>query len=137
MTQLNVNFDDVPDKVMPIGPGLYDLEVVDTPTLEAVSKGPNAGKMMVVAKLRVTNEGEFQNRTLIHNMCVWTELGQIDIKRFCLSAGVPVGSQGVDLVELTGVTIKAQIVTRTYKDDQGADQETHSVKKILIPGDEG
>lgn len=133
MPRLDVNFNDVPDAILPIGPGSYDLAINEAPTIEAAKSGKGN---MVVTKFVVASEGEFKGRMITHRFCIWTSMGKVDLKRCYLSAGVLVGAVGANTEDLVGKVVKAIIGTRKYKDETtGEEREASEIKKFLIPGD--
>lgn len=130
MARIETNFDEVPDQIMPVDPGVYTL-TVEAATLEDV-KPPKTGKKIVVI-LKVADEGNKNFGRQIYDH-ISTKM-DVKIKRLCLSAGIKPGAGGFDTEDLIGKTLKARISNRTYKDDNGAIKESSSVQDYLIEGD--
>ena len=62
---------------------------------------------------------------------------RVKFKQLCLSAGLGHGSEGVDTSELIGKTVRALVVSNTYKDGSGETVENTKIKKYVFDADEG
>lgn len=131
---LNLNFDTVPLKVLPIPAGWYTLSVAEAPTVDALESGK--GNMLNI-QARVS-DGEFLGRAIKGGIFLGNEMGQSAAKRFVLSCGADVkGKTGVDLAELVGCTFKGRVDVETFK-PKGTDEtvQVNKLKDFLVPGEE-
>ena len=129
MAHINTNFDDVPESFQPVPAGIYSLRFDEAPTVEEA----RSGKGVNVIARHVIDGGEYDGRP-ITNYMFQSDLGKITLKRMALSAGVAAGDQGLDLEDFVGTVCRAQITQRTYKDDDGIEKVTNSVKDYLLEG---
>lgn len=125
---LNINFEEVPNEILPVPAGIYQLLILTAPTIEPTVKG--IGQKIVV-DMQIADEGENLGRRISDHISVKMTT---KIKRLALSAGIPVGAEGLDLTMLEGQTVTAKVVTRTYVDPvSGETKETSSVADYIIP----
>lgn len=127
---VDVNFEDVPDEVLPVGAGIYEATCEEVPTLQAPKENPERGNMVVA--VHTISEGEFKGRKLTTYDCLWMDLGKISFKRLCLACGLTPGADGVDLADLVGKAHKIQVTERTYKDESDVERATSDIKDYVI-----
>jgi hypothetical protein len=116
MTQIDINFNDVPEEFAVVGPGVYLCEIEEAPTIE---DKPGKGQM-VKAVLTITDEGDFKGQKLFTNQCLWVEPGKRALKRMALSAGVTADESGLDLQDFLGKIVRVQVNTRMYEGKEQA-----------------
>lgn len=126
MPVLEINFDEVPDKYVPIAPGIYDLLVDGIPEI-----GDNRDKTgkVVICEFIVQSEGEFKGRK--HTERISTKM-TTQLKNLAQSAGIHYGQQGFDTADLNGRIVKASIVSNPYTDKNGVSQEGAKIKEFLV-----
>jgi hypothetical protein len=131
---LNMNFDTVPVKVLPIPEGWYVLSVAEAPTVDALESGK--GNMLTI-QARVA-EGDFMGRAVKAGIFLGNEFGQSAAKRFVLSCGADVkGKSGVDLAELIGCVFKGRVVVETFTPKGTSETaQVNKLKDFLVPGEE-
>lgn len=126
MGRININFDEVPDRILPLEPGVYTF-VVESATLEA-TKDRKGEK--VVVELRVDDPNSPN-----HNRKVYDHLSlrmPIGLKQLIKSAGLRADSSGVSLDELVGKVVRARVKTRTYKDEDSQEvKETSAIAEYI------
>ncbi len=128
MPRLEMNFDEVPDKVPPFPPGLHEAVITETPTIEEA----RSGKGNVLRVVMRGQGGEVDGRMIFDSIPLWTEFGKVKVKHLAKSAGVEVGPEGLELEDLEGLTVRIQVVTRTYKDDSDIVQEVANVRDYVV-----
>jgi hypothetical protein len=128
MPTLNINFNEVPDRVPNITPGIYTLRIDEPPTIEPQSKHPE--KSNLVVKFRIDDEGEWKDRQLTNY--IGTDR-HVDIKRLALACGVTISDKGLATEDFIGKRCKAVINLRSYLDkDSNEMKETSNIKEFLI-----
>jgi hypothetical protein len=131
MSHIDIDFNDVPEVIPPIEPGIYDLEVMETPEVMPTNDGKG---MKLVVKMKVVEEGPHKDRQVSDHISV--DKMRTKIKRLCLSAGLNPGADGLQTEELVGRILKAKLKNRTYVDrDSGEERETASIADYIIPQD--
>lgn len=126
MANININFDEVPDKMESVEPGVYTVQVVDA-TIEPTADGKNE---KVVAVLRVDDESsKFHGRQIYDHLSLKMP---INLKQLIKSCGLQAG-KGFDTSDLIGKIAKVRVKARTYKDKEtGEVKETTSVAEYLF-----
>ena len=130
MPQVQVNFDTVPDKDIPVRSGIYDFQILKA----EVRENKNKDGLNLVIDAKITSDGQYKGRS--RTMYLSTKM-ETQMKRLCLSAGVPVGATGFNTDDLVGKIFKAAVQSTTYKNDAGMQKEGWDISDYLIPGDEG
>lgn len=127
MSFLNINFDDVPDKNMPLPAGEY-VFLVNAATLEPTKDGSS---QKIVVEMTVDDEQNPNNgRKVFDHISVKMTT---NIKRLFKSAGLKPGAGGVDVSDLVGKHVRALVKLRAYKDpSSGETRETASVDSYLF-----
>ena len=127
MAHIEVNFEGVPDKFLPIPAGDYNLRIN---TVEVGPTKDGSGKKVVV-ELEVDDEtSEFNGRKLYEHIGL---KNPIALKQLVKSCGLEAGPGGVDTDELIGKVCKARVKTRTYTDPaDGTTKETAAVAQFLF-----
>tara|TARA_Y100000310_G_scaffold328755_1_gene397400 strand:- start:529 stop:903 length:375 start_codon:yes stop_codon:yes gene_type:complete len=110
MAKLAVNFDDVPDVVLPVPGGEYELEIFEAPQL---MENANKTGMKVVFGFRVINNEEHNNRKLYDHVSVKMETR---LKRIAKSAGLSPGSDGIELDDLNMCVVRALVIEVPYEE---------------------
>jgi hypothetical protein len=117
MPILDVNWDEVPDKIPPIAPGIYEGTLDIIPEMDEQS---SAGNPMFVIDLRITRalapEGEnYIGQTLRDWIMKGTLRGQSRLKNFCSSCGK---SPNVEWSDLVGETFTFRVKNSTDKEGE-------------------
>jgi len=129
MSRIAINFNDVPLKVLPITPGVYEAEVVEAPEVMPTKNG-NGTK--VVVKLRIVNaeDEKLNGRQITDHISTKMETR---IKRLCKSGGLEVGEEGVDTEDLAGKVVKIVTNLRTYQDNDTEETvEVANIKEYVV-----
>ena len=119
MALINVNFDEIPDGITPVEPGIYDAEIMETPTLEPTAKG--TGFNLSVRMRVVTDNSPMSGRTL-RDLIFQNEIGHIRTKQMALSAGLSPGVDGFDTEEVLGKIVKIEVTHKTWVTDAGVER---------------
>ena len=132
MTRLDIDFNDVPDEILPIPAGLYLLDVIGTPSIQDVQSKPGNKKIVVEFAVVEGPDGdlEFQNRRVFDNISTKVTTR---IKRLALSAGVDI-SGGLELEDLTGTRLTAKLKENSYTDPITQEARTNTkIADYVIP----
>lgn len=129
MGHIATNFDEVPDQILPVDPGVYTL-LVETAELKP-TKDQKGTKIEVVMKVNDEGNPNFGRTVYDH---ISTKMN-VKIKRLWKSCGVVPGAAGVNTEDIIGKVCKGRIANRPYKDDSGTVRETSSIQDYLIEGD--
>jgi len=124
---LSVDFRDVPDKIEPILPGIYDLEVTTVPEIKPTKKG--TGNNLVV-QFAIATDGPFKGRKITDNIFL-NELGLIKVKNLITGLGMTPGN-GIQLEEMLGKQAKGAIVENKYQDESTGEAVVSSKIKSYI-----
>jgi len=125
---LNVNFDEVPDQILPVEPGIYEAEIVEVPMITETRK--KTGHNLVVS-MRITTDGPHHGRALRDSIFL-NDIGNVKIKKLCSSAGVLLGSGGFETEELLGKIVRCQVLNRTFTDSEtGETRQIADVRDYL------
>lgn len=123
---ININFDNVPDEILPIPAGIYTARVVGIPQIQPTKDG-NGQK--VVVEVEIT-EGDYAGRRVTDHISLKMTTR---LKRLALSCGVTVGAGGLNLHDLADQFCQIQITTRPYTDrDTGEQKESYNIKDYLF-----
>lgn len=138
MPILGVNFDTVPDKILPIGSGTYTMEVLSSQIEpnKAKKDGGESAKGAgdnLVTELKVISEGEYLDRRITSYSS--TKM-HTNIKRLALSCQVDL-SKGLNTDDLIGKNCRVVIEQGTYTPPGGTPRPNSQIKDFLIPGDDG
>lgn len=127
MSHLNINFDEVSDKNLPLPAGEYVLlvnECVLAPTKDGTSE-------KLVVEMTVDDE-----KNPNHGRKVFDHISikmKTNIKRLWKSAGLNPGAGGIDVTDIVGKHVRALVKLRTYKDPQsGETKESASIGEYLF-----
>jgi hypothetical protein len=134
MSTISVNFNEVPDKILPLREGERMLEVQAPDEKKGFIQLTKDGtKTMAVITLAVVDDVDpnEKGRQVTDYIVTGNQFGLVRLKQLALSAGVRPGAEGLDLTQLIGKRVKAMITTRTYKDDSGVEQQSSSVKSYI------
>lgn len=146
---IEANFNEVPDKILPIPSGVYDLlcEKVEVKAPNPRTDGkPTAIGNNVVLTWTVSSEGPNKGRKITDYIFISGDpkltaderaRNLVGIKRVAMSSGVPIGPNGLNVSEIQGKVAKAQIVTSTVPDNRnpGMVREQSNISKYFIPSD--
>ncbi len=124
MPRLDINFEEVPDVILPITPGKYVLEIAKVHTLEPAASGN--GQNLIV-DFRVDDDGEFKGRAQ-RDYIFLNEFGLVKAKKLIKGCGLTVSSSGLDTEEMLGRKVNALLVASTFKDKETG--ETVSNTKV-------
>lgn len=128
MPKIQVNLNDVPDKVPQIAPGEQVLEIIKAEM--AVSK---KGNNMLVIEFKVNNDSSKDHGRAISDYIggLDKDFGQVRLRRLCKSAGMT-DLSAVDTSDLVGKSVKAILAPSTYTADDGTTQENTKIKDYLF-----
>lgn len=128
---INVNFDDVPDEILPVEPGTYEALIKEI-SLEPTKDGKGT---KLVVQMEIVTEGPQQGRRLIDNI---STKATTRIKRLAKSAGLEVGAGGLDTEELLEKVVHTVVGNRNYQDPTTGETKTATdVKDYLFDTIEG
>ena len=119
MSTLQVNFLEVPDKILPVPPGIYEVLVITAPVLKPSKKGTGNNLML---EYKIITEGDFKGRALKDTIFL-SEIGLMRVKKLLVSAKVELRASGVDTEELIGKTLKVLVKQEMYQEKDPATQE--------------
>ena len=119
MSTLQVNFLEVPDKILPVPPGIYEVLVITAPVLKPSKKGTGNNLML---EYKIITEGDFKGRALKDTIFL-SEIGLMRVKKLLVSAKVELRATGVDTEELIGKTLKVLVKQEMYQEKDPATQE--------------
>ncbi len=126
---LDMDFTDVPDKIEPIPPGTYILEVATVPEIKR-SKEDTGNNLHMT--FRVADESKHKGRQQKDTIFL-NEMGLVKAKQLIIGLGMTAG-KGVNTEEMLGRKVKALIIASTYKDkDSGETLQSSKVKSYLKP----
>jgi hypothetical protein len=133
---LPINFDEVPDVVKPIPSGIYDWQI-SRPQNGFIQENKDKNGYNLVLDCKIVGPPGTPDDVMGREKTRWISVKmQTEIKRLCLSAGVPVQGQKQLPVELlNGKIFKASMRANTYKDKQNVVRESTDWDKIFIPAD--
>lgn len=127
MPKIAVNFDDVPDQILPIEPGVYTA-MVESASVEATKDGKGE---KVVVEMKIDDEANPNHGRKIFDHISTKML--TNLKRLAKSAGINVGADGLDIDDLVGKHVKLRTKTRVYKDPEtGEAKESVAVAEYLF-----
>jgi hypothetical protein len=146
---IEANFSEVPDKVLAIPTGIYDLlcEKVEVKAPNPRTDGkPTAVGNNIVLTWVVNSEGPNKGRKITDYIFISADpkltaderaRNLVGIKRVAMSTGTPIGSQGLNVTEIQGKIAKAQITTSVGPSfrNPAVMVEQSNVSKYFIPGD--
>lgn len=127
MSHIDINFEDVPDKVLPLPAGEY-VCLVKNATLEPTKDG---GGQKVVVEMEVDEASNpSHGRKLFDHIS--TKM-TTNLKRCWKSAGLNPGKTGINVDDIIGKHVRILVKPRTYKDPtSGETRETASVDSYLF-----
>jgi hypothetical protein len=127
MPVLNINFEDVPDEILPITPGTHVFEVTEVPVIEPTKDGLS---QKLVVKMKIV-DGPDAGRAITDYISVKM---QTRMKRFFLALGLQVGAEGIDTNDALGRTGKLVSKTEAYTNPQtGETRESAKVVDYILP----
>ena len=112
MSTLQVNFLEVPDKILPVPPGIYEVLVTTAPVLKPSKKGTGNNLML---EYKIMTEGDFKGRQLKETIFL-SEIGLMRVKKLLVSAKIELRATGVDTEELIGKTLKVLVKQEMYQE---------------------
>jgi hypothetical protein len=144
---IEADFSNVPDVIPKIGTGIHDFLVESIQTQQPKPKTdgkPTAQGVNIVVKLKVNDNTPDHGRYITHYIFISSDPGQtaeerqrglVPIKRLALAAGVQPGTSGLNILEIQGKTVKADVVPNIFKNNSGQTVESTAIGKFFIPGD--
>ncbi len=137
---IQADFSAVPDRVLPLPPGIYDFfcEKIEKKLPKPKADGTVSQGYSIVAGLKV-KDGPHEGRNITTYIWISTDPTQskedrernlTGIKRFLLAFGVPITPQGANPLDAVGKVAKALVKADVYEG-----RETSRVDKFFIPGD--
>ncbi len=134
---INANFDEVPDKIVPIKPATYDFSITKA-DIVPLSNDPNTGQPRPGNKLVVEHEVltdcPDKGRKITNHLSLQPQY-LTGVKRLFMAAGLQ--PQGTPIQALIGKVVSANIKADTYQDKKqgGKVVETSRISDYNIPGD--
>lgn len=126
MPKINVNFDEVPDKMEPVPAGVYVMLVKEAeiqPTKDGKSE-------KVVVTLSVDDESSPHNGRMVFDHISLKM--PINLKQLAKSAGLNPGADGLEVSDLVGKHVKVRVKARAYRDaETGETRETSAVAEYM------
>jgi len=129
MPIINVNFNEVPDEIMPVDPGIYEAEITEVPIIVETQK--KTGHNLRV-NMKITTENSPMNGRTVRDSIFMNRIGNTKIKNLCNSAGIPVGEDGLDTEDLLGKIVTIEVGHRTFTTDGGEERNFAEVRKYII-----
>lgn len=128
MTKLNVDFDSIPDRYVPLEPGIYTMFVEE---IDVVDNKKGDGQNVVV-KLRVSDPTSPMDGRMLTDY-ISLKGKPIALKRLVKSCGVTIGPDGINTDDLAGKVCRVQVKSRPYKDtNSGVMKEAAGVEQYLF-----
>jgi hypothetical protein len=126
MTTLNINFDETPDEIQPIEPGIYDLHIQSCEIQP--TKDGNSQKIVVEAAVVNHSDDNVNGRKVFDHISVKMAT---KIKRLAKSSGFTdeeLSQMGgsFDVSLLIDRIVRASIGQRSYQDPESGEQRTTS-----------
>ena len=124
----DVNYNDVPDKVLPIPPGTYKCIIENEPEFTKTKDGTK-DKVVVVMKI------DCPETPLAHGKLLWDHIvmdSQTRIKRVFMAAGLTIGPRGLDLADLIGATLEVRVKPDVWKHDDGEVEDVARIADYLV-----
>ena len=115
MARIKVDFNDVPNEIVPIAPGIYGFEVEGVPTIEKTKDG--TGTKLVV-KCRITEDGPEKGRVITDQISTKMET---KMKRLAMTCGLAPGAEGFDTEDLVGRGGRFRIAPNTFTDSSSGE----------------
>ena len=129
MPRIAINFDEVPDKVPQVAPGIYPVKVKDARLEENKKK---TGENMVLELTVEDSTSPEHGRPLYSYTSMMPPHGPINCKHILLSCGVPLSKDGFEVTELIGKIGRVRVEARNYVDEKtGETKEGTQIKEWL------
>jgi hypothetical protein len=120
MTRLGINFNDVPDQILPLPDSLYHFEITEVPTIAPTKKG-NGTNFNFIGRV---SEGEGIGRTVKGNLFLGNDIGKVRMKKFIVACGFN-ASDDPDTADFLGRTFWATTKTEVLPPkEEGGDSLT-------------
>ncbi len=130
MTLVDINFDNVPDEIVPVEAGIYTAVIHEVPEVKPTKDGKGT---KIVVQMKITDEDSpFKDRQLFDHISLKFPTR---FKRLCKSAGHNPGADGFDTADLLDCTVRVRVKARTYTDEDGNTKETSGVDDYLFDSD--
>jgi hypothetical protein len=127
--QIDCNFNDVPDEILPLEPGTYEMELGEGIDIKPSASG-NGNNLIV--PMTVVNHATHNGRKHTHYIFL-NDMGKTNLKRMAKSAGVTPGASGLDTSELVGKVVRVVIVNTPYVDkDTQETKQSAKIKDFII-----
>lgn len=127
MPLVEMNFDDTPDKMLPVEAGVRLFKITDFTEEEN-----DLGEKIRIVELEVL-EGDDAGRKAWDRFNFKYKPAMVKFKQLVKSAGLPAVGQGIDSSMLIGQTVRAVVKPRTYKDKTTNEtKETTQVAEYLF-----
>jgi hypothetical protein len=110
MPVLPIDFDTVPDRLPPIEPGIYVLNVEGEPSLE---ENKDKTGINFVVKYKIADDGSMHNRMLTDFININTDLGQVRLRSLAKAAGVL--QKNIGTTDFVGRSVRAEVVQNAGK----------------------
>ena len=124
----DVNYNDVPDKIVPVPPGTYTCLIQNEPEFMKTKDGTK-DKVVVVMKI------DCPETPLAHGKLLWDHIvmdSQTRLKRVFMAAGVPIGTRGLDLADLINATLEVRVTADVWKKDDGTVEDVSRIGDYLV-----
>lgn len=133
MSQIKINFNDVPDEMLPVESGEYTVAINEMPTLRTNDKGENSWSVVYT----ITSDGPMKGRKIYDQFGTkWLQdtssIVAIRMKRLIIAAGLKIADDGFDLADLVGKELRIIVSHRVGKDAQTGEQKTFAQVKDYV-----
>ena len=133
MAVIKTNFADTPEKMLPIPPGMYEFQVTEA----SVEENKKKDGMNLVLKLKVVNDCPSKDRPMTDYVSLKgveesQSMAAIKVKQIATAAGVDT-AEGLDTDALVGKIVRATVINRTIKGDDGEDMQVGNIKAYVKP----
>lgn len=130
LAKIQANFDEVPDKIPQIDPGVYTVQI----TKSTVDRNKKDDGDNLVLELKIDDSASpNHNRTLKVYCSLKPPYGLIGLKKIAKSCGIVVGKEGVDTDDFLNKHAKVKVGPRVYNDaETGEAKEASEVKEWLV-----
>jgi hypothetical protein len=122
------NYGDTPDDLN-VAPGAYEFTIKDLGPTDPDKEG----RPVLLAELVVTTEGPEQEKMAWERFNFHYPVAKVRFKNLCKSAGIASDAGDIDTADLIGCTVKAEVVSNTYKDrETGVMKENTKIGKYIF-----
>ena len=128
MPKLEMDYDSVPEKEVPIDQGTHIMRVRDIPVLEAFVDRNGKKQQRLIVQMEVHDPDSPMNGRKIRDSILRSM--ETKLKRLAMSAGIPTDSEGYDPDDLYDQHVRVVVRHRTWNDD-GEERISADVRDYL------